>query len=158
MSTEKFKNQPNYQSYVEAYEQRKSKLANKGLNMYDDVKLTEAEFRYKYASMRNELKIKVAEGKRKVVGNVTQYIVSEQAYKVSQAQARGLVKAAREMKIKANMQQIRTGEVDMDPYLSEFYHKLKNEMLEGDGKYLSKKEFYEEIQKEIRQEFFGDSK
>ena len=156
--SEKFKNQPNYQSYVEAYEQRKSKLASKGFNMYDDVRLTEAEFRFKYAAMRNELKMKVAEGERKVVGNVTQYIVSEQAYKVSQAQARGLVKAARKRDMDVNVQQIRTGAVDMDPFLSEFYLELKNEMLKGDGQYLSKKEFYEEIQKEIRQEFFGDSK
>ena len=157
MSTEKFKPQPNYQSYVEDYEQRKSKLASKGLNMYDDVRLTEAEFRFKYAAMRNELKIKVAEGKRKVVGNVTQYIVSEQAYKVSQAQARGLVKAARKRNMDADIYQIRTGAVDMDPFVSDFYHKLKNEMLEGDGQYLSKKEFYKEIQRVIRQEFYGDS-
>lgn len=74
-----------YSAYLEAYNKQERKLNKKGLEMNQD-KLTRRQFEAVYSATRNDLKKEVSTGDRKVIGNVTQYIVREQAYKVSHKQ------------------------------------------------------------------------
>lgn len=97
---------PNYQSYVKAYDEKRKQLAKKGLSMRDQ-KLTETEFKFAYKLERQQMLKLVKEGKRKVVGNVTQNLVSEQAYSKSLTQARNLRQAYKEVGIDVSIRAIR---------------------------------------------------
>lgn len=80
---------PNYESYVKAYKDKEKAMHKQGLTMRD-VMFTKSEFQYAYKVERQQLVKLVKEGKRKVVGNVTQNLVSEQTYEKSLSQARRL--------------------------------------------------------------------
>lgn len=97
---------PNYKSYVNAYNKKKLQLAKKGLSMVD-TKLTKSEFKFAYKLERQQMVKLVKEGKRKVVGNITQNIVSEQAYAKSLSQARTLKYAYKNMGLNVSIQAIR---------------------------------------------------
>lgn len=101
----------NYNSYKDAYRKQQNKLTRKGLTMYDSM-LTKSEFEAVYEATRNDLKAQVAKGERKVIGNVTQTIVTEQTYEYSQKQGKALAKYAKESGQKLTQQQIRAGQID----------------------------------------------
>ena len=101
----------NYDSYKAAYRKQQNKLTRKGLQMYDSM-LTKSEFEAVYEATRNDLKAQVAKGDRKVIGNVTQTIVTEQTYEYSQRQGKALAKYAKESGQKLTQQQIRAGQID----------------------------------------------
>lgn len=101
---------PNYKSYVEAYDKKRKQLAKKGLSMAD-TKLTESEFKFAYKLERQQMVKLVKEGKRKVVGNITQNLVSEQAYDKSLSQARSLKFAYKEIGLDVSIQAIRENTV-----------------------------------------------
>lgn len=83
----------NYESYLKAYFKKEKSLAKKGLQMYDAV-LSKNEFEAVYTATRNDLKRMVEKGERRVIGNVTQTIVTEQTYEYSQKQGKALAKYA----------------------------------------------------------------
>lgn len=97
---------PNYQSYVKAYDKKKKEMAKKGLSMRD-AKFTKSEFEFAYKLERQQMVNLVKEGKRKVVGNITQNLVSEQAYEKSLTQARNLRQAYKGLGINVSVQAIR---------------------------------------------------
>lgn len=132
----------NYNSYVAAYNKKKTQLAKKGLTMYDTM-LTKTEFEYKYAAVRADLKELTKAGKRKVIGNVTQYIVSEQTYELSQSQGKKLVEVSKKFGEKLTLQQARAGYFNWD-MIKYFRSEAKKLGLSN-----------AEIQLVISQEFFG---
>lgn len=101
----------NYESYKKAYFKKEDMLNKKGLQMYDKI-LSRREFEAVYEATRNELKRQVKEGKRKVIGNVTQTIVTEQTYEYSQKQGKALQKYAEATGQNLTQQQIRAGQID----------------------------------------------
>lgn len=101
----------NYESYKKAYFKKENMLNKKGLQMYDKI-LSRREFEAVYEATRNELKRQVKEGKRKVIGNVTQTIVTEQTYEYSQKQGKALQKYAEATGQNLTQQQIRAGQID----------------------------------------------
>lgn len=101
----------NYESYKAAYRKKQNMLTAKGLQMYDSM-LTKHEFETVYEATRNDLKQLVKEGKRKVIGNVTQTIVTEQTYEYSQAQGKALAEYAKATGQNLTQQQIRAGQID----------------------------------------------
>ena len=132
----------NYESYKNAYNKKRNMLTAKGLQMYDSM-LTKSEFEAVYEATRNDLKQLVKEGKRKVVGNVTQTIVSEQTYEYSQRQGKALQTYAKATGQKLTQQQIRAGELD--------WSMLEDKQLELKQLGLSSKE----ISETIGQLYFG---
>lgn len=132
----------NYNSYVDAYNKKKAQLAKKGLKMYDTL-LTKTEFEYKYAAVRADLKELTKKGKRKVIGNVTQYIVSEQTYELSQSQGKKLAEVSKKFGEKITIQQARAGQFNWDT-VKKYRSEMKNLGLSNT-----------EIQLVISQEFFG---
>lgn len=101
----------NYESYKTAYNKKRNMLTRKGLSMYDQM-LTKSEFEAVYEATRNDLKQLVKEGKRKVVGNVTQTIVTEQTYEFTQKQGKALAEYAKATGQNLTQQQIRAGQID----------------------------------------------
>lgn len=132
----------NYDSYKAAYRKQQAKLTRKGLSMYDSM-LTKSEFEAVYEATRNDLKAQVAKGDRKVIGNVTQTIVTEQTYEYSQKQGKALAKYAKESGQKLTQQQIRAGQIDWSA-LETRQAELKAAGLTGS-----------EINTMIGQEYFG---
>lgn len=132
----------NYDSYKEAYRKQQNKLTRKGLTMYDSM-LTKSEFEAVYEATRNDLKAQVAKGDRKVIGNVTQTIVTEQTYEYSQKQGKALAKYAKESGQKLTQQQIRAGQINWS-VLEARQAELKAAGLTGS-----------EIKTVIGQEYFG---
>ena len=132
----------NYESYKTAYRKKQNMLTKKGLQMYDQM-LTKSEFEAVYEATRNDLKQLVKEGKRKVIGNVTQTIVTEQTYEYTQKQGKALAKYAEETGQNLTQQQIRAGELDWS-MLEDRQIELKQLGIKG-----------KELQFIIGQEFFG---
>lgn len=132
----------NYESYKKAYRKKQNTLTKKGLQMYDSM-LTKSEFEAVYEATRADLKQLVKEGKRAVIGNVTQTIVTEQAYEYSQAQGKALAKYAEETGQKLTQQQIRAGQLDWS-MLEDRQIELREQGIHG-----------KELNRMIGQEFFG---
>lgn len=132
----------NYESYKKTYRKKQNTLTKKGLQMYDSM-LTKSEFEAVYEATRNDLKQLVKEGKRKVVGNVTQTIVTEQTYEYTQKQGKALQKYAEATGQNLTQQQIRAGQLDWDV--------LRDAQIELKELGYSK----EEVRTIIGQEYFG---
>lgn len=132
----------NYESYLKAYFKKEKSLAKKGLQMYDAV-LSKKEFEAVYTATRNDLKRMVEKGERKVIGNVTQTIVTEQTYEYSQKQGKALAKYAEATGQQLTQQQIRAGQIDWNA-LTDYQLELKNQGLSSS-----------EISKIVGQEYFG---
>ena len=101
---------PNYNSYVKAYKKKQEQMHKKGLAMRDSM-FTKSEFEFAYKLERQQMVKLVKEGKRKVVGKITQNLVSEQTYEKSLSQARGLREAYKEAGINVSIQAIRENTV-----------------------------------------------
>lgn len=99
---------PNYKSYVKAYKDKEKAMHKQGLTMRD-VLFTKSEFEYAYKLEKQKMVKLVKEGKRKVVGNVTQNLVSEQSYEKSLSQARHLKEAYKDLGFDVSIKAIRTG-------------------------------------------------
>ena len=97
---------PNYNSYVKAYKKKEEQMHKKGLSMRDSM-FTKSEFEFAYKLERQQMIKLVKQGKRKVIGNVTQNLVSEQTYEKSLSQARGLREAYKEAGFNISIQAIR---------------------------------------------------
>lgn len=132
----------NYESYLKAYFKKEKSLAKKGLQMYDAV-LSKNEFEAVYTATRNDLKRMVEKGERKVIGNVTQTIVTEQTYEYSQKQGKALAKYAEATGQQLTQQQIRAGQIDWNA-LTDYQLELKNQGFSSS-----------EISKIVGQEYFG---
>lgn len=132
----------NYESYLKAYFKKEKSLAKKGLQMYDAV-LSRNEFEAVYTATRNDLKRMVEKGERKVIGNVTQTIVTEQTYEYSQKQGKALAKYAEATGQQLTQQQIRAGQIDWNA-LTDYQLELKNKGFSSS-----------EISKIVGQEYFG---
>ena len=132
----------NYESYLKAYFKKEKSLAKKGLQMYDAV-LSKNEFEAVYTATRNDLKRMVEKGERKVIGNVTQTIVTEQTYEYSQKQGKALAKYAEATGQQLTQQQIRAGQIDWNA-LTDYQLELKNKGFSSS-----------EISKIVGQEYFG---
>ena len=132
----------NYESYLKAYFKKEKSLAKKGLQMYDAV-LSKNEFEAVYTATRNDLKRMVEKGERRVIGNVTQTIVTEQTYEYSQKQGKALAKYAEATGQQLTQQQIRAGQIDWSA-LTDYQLELKNQGLSSS-----------EISKIVGQEYFG---
>lgn len=119
---------PNYDSYVKAYKKKQAQMHQKGLAMRDSM-FTKSEFEFAYKLERQQMVKLVKEGKRKVVGNVTQNLVSEQAYEKSLSQARGLREAYRQAGINISIQAIRENTAkaqEASLVLDDIYHGYVN--------------------------------
>ena len=140
----------NYESYKAAYRKKQNMLTAKGLQMYDSMK-TKEEFEAIYEATRNDLKQLVKEVKRKVIGNVTQTIVTEQTYEYTQKQGKALAEYAKATGQNLTQQQIRAGQLDFS-FMEDRYAELKNELRELG---LSRAEIATEAGIIIGQEYFG---
>ena len=136
------KSKANYESYKNAYRKKQNMLTKKGLQMYDSM-LTKSEFEAVYEATRNDLKQLVKSGKRKVVGNVTQTIVTEQTYEYSQRQGKALAEYAKATGQNLTQQQIRAGQID--------WTMLEDKQIELKNLGLSNKE----VREAIGQLYFG---
>lgn len=132
----------NYESYKAAYRKKQNALTRKGLQMYDSM-LTKSEFEAVYEATRNDLKEMVKKGERKVIGNVTQTIVTEQTYEYTQKQGKALAEYAKATGQNLTQQQIRAGQLD--------WSMLEDRQIELKQMGLSKSE----IRTIIGQEYFG---
>ena len=132
----------NYESYKKAYRKKQNTLTRKGLQMYDSM-LTKSEFEAVYEATRNDLKEMVRKGERKVIGNVTQTIVTEQSYEYSQKQGKALAEYAKATGQNLTQQQIRAGQLDWS-MLEDKQMELKQLGLSG-----------KEISETIGQLYFG---
>lgn len=132
----------NYESYKKAYRKKQNMLTRKGLQMYDSM-LTKSEFEAVYEATRNDLKQLVKEGKRAVIGNVTQTIVTEQTYEYSQKQGKALAEYAKASGQNLTQQQIRAGQLD--------WSMLEDRQIELREQGLSPRD----VRLVIGQEFFG---
>ena len=132
----------NYESYKAAYRKKQVMLTKKGLSMYDQM-LTKSEFEAVYEATRNDLKAMVKKGERKVIGNVTQTIVTEQTYEYTQKQGKALAEYAKATGQNLTQQQIRAGELD--------WSMLEDRQIELREQGLSPRD----IRKTIGQEYFG---
>lgn len=132
----------NYESYKNAYRKKQNALTRKGLQMYDSM-LTKSEFEAVYEATRNDLKQLVKEGKRAVIGNVTQTIVTEQTYEYTQKQGKALAEYAKATGQNLTQQQIRAGQLD--------WTMLEDRQIELKQMGLSKAE----VRTVIGQEYFG---
>lgn len=132
----------NYESYKAAYMKKQNMLTSKGLQMYDSM-LTKSEFEAVYEATRNDLKQLVKSGKRKVIGNVTQTIVTEQTYEYTQKQGKALAEYAKATGQNLTQQQIRAGQIDWS-MLEDKQNELKQMGLSG-----------KEINETIGQLYFG---
>ena len=132
----------NYESYKNAYRKKQNMLTRKGLQMYDTM-LTKSEFEAVYEATRNDLKQLVKSGKRKVIGNVTQTIVTEQTYEYTQKQGKALAEYAKATGQNLTQQQIRAGQIDWS-MLEDKQNELKRMGLSG-----------KEINETIGQLYFG---
>lgn len=101
----------NYESYKKAYMKKQNMLTKKGLSMYDQM-LTKSEFEAVYEATRNDLKAMIKKGKRAVIGNVTQTIVTEQTYEYTKKQGKALAEYAKATGQTLTQQQIRAGQLD----------------------------------------------
>ena len=132
----------NYESYKKAYRKKQNMLTRKGLSMYDSM-LTKSEFEAVYEATRNDLKEMVKKGERKVIGNVTQTIVTEQTYEYTQRQGKALAEYAKASGQNLTQQQIRAGQLD--------WSILEDKQIELKNLGLSKAE----IREAIGQLYFG---
>lgn len=132
----------NYESYKEAYRKKQNSLTKKGLSMYDSM-LTKSEFEAVYEATRNDLKAMVNRGERKVIGNVTQTIVTEQTYEYTQRQGKALAEYAKATGQNLTQQQIRAGQLD--------WSMLEDKQIELKNLGLSKAE----VRETIGQLYFG---
>lgn len=132
----------NYESYKKAYIKKQETLHKKGLQMYVPM-YTKEQFETVYQTTRSDLKELVKDGKRKVIGNVTQTIVSEQSYQYSKAQGTALKKYAEATGQDLTISQIRAGQLDWS-MLRERQAELKSAGFSG-----------KEISLVIGQEYFG---
>lgn len=132
----------NYESYKAAYRKKQNALTRKGLQMYDSM-LTKSEFEAVYEATRNDLKEMVKKGERKVIGNVTQTIVTEQTYEYTQKQGKALAEYAKATGQNLTQQQIRAGQLD--------WSMLEDRQIELKQMGLSKAE----VRTIIGQEYFG---
>lgn len=131
----------NYDSYKAAYRKQQNKLTSKGLAMYDRM-YTKSEFEAVYEATRNDLKELVRKGKRKVIGNVTQTIVTEQAYEYSQKQGKALAQYAKETGQKLTQQQIRAGQIDWSMLEDRQYELKEAGLKSGDISLIIGQEFF----------------
>lgn len=132
----------NYESYKVAYRKKQNMLTRKGLQMYDQM-LTKSEFEAVYEATRNDLKEMVKKGDRKVIGNVTQTIVTEQTYEYTQRQGKALAEYAKATGQNLTQQQIRAGQLD--------WTMLEDRQIELRQQGLSPRD----VRKTIGQEYFG---
>ena len=132
----------NYESYKAAYRKKQNMLTRKGLQMYDQM-LTKSEFEAVYEATRNDLKEMVKKGDRKVIGNVTQTIVTEQTYEYTQRQGKALAEYAKATGQNLTQQQIRAGQLD--------WTMLEDRQIELRAQGLSPRD----VRKTIGQEYFG---
>lgn len=132
----------NYESYKAAYRKKQNALTKKGLSMYDSM-LTKSEFEAVYEATRNDLKSMVNRGERKVIGNVTQTIVTEQTYEYTQRQGKALAEYAKATGQNLTQQQIRAGQLD--------WSMLQDKQIELKNLGLSKAE----VRETIGQLYFG---
>lgn len=135
---------PDYTKYVKAYNNKKAALAKKGYTMYDSQMYSPAEYRTIYQATLNTQKKQVAEGKRGRTGMVIRDMVNDQAYQFTREQARAQQKAAKQLGVKANLQDIMTGSTQLGDLLKD-----EEKVLRDAG--LSEKE----IRLTISQEYFG---
>lgn len=80
-----------YEGYSKAYDKKAETITRHG-GMMKLEKLTPAEWFDTYSAYRNDLVAEVEQGARKQIGNVNQYIISDQAYFMSAKQARNIQK------------------------------------------------------------------
>lgn len=132
----------NYESYKKAYIKKQAALERKGLQMYVTM-YSKREFEEVYTATRRELKQLVSEGKRKVIGNVTQTMITEQSYRYSKAQGTALKKYAKATGQNLKVSQIRAGKINW-ALLRERREELEKEGLTD-----------REINLRISQEYFG---
>lgn len=130
----------NYESYKKAYIKKQAALERKGLQMYVNMYSRE-QFETVYETTRSDLKELVKEGKRKVIGNVTQTIVTEQSYEYSRAQGTALKKYAEATGQELTVSQIRAGKIKWDPLL-ERRAELKKQGLSKYDVYLTTSQEY----------------
>lgn len=136
----KYSSGPNYSSYVEAYKRKAQILSKKGMSMYDTM-FTKSEFEFAYKIERDAMVKLVREGKRKVVGNITQNLVSEQSYEKSLSQARSLSFAYKNLGFNVSPSQIRLnrGEANqaLEALKSKYIEARDNSDIDNAGEYIA---------------------
>lgn len=80
-----------YADYKKKYFARQELLSSRGLDMADPNPLTFRDYISQRKEKINDLKIDIAEGRRKTVGDVNRELVSDQAYELSQRKAEVLL-------------------------------------------------------------------
>ena len=76
-----------YNDYLSKLKARKEIFAEKGLEFYDPNPLPYRDWKDMRIEKINDLKMDIAEGKRKSIGDVNRELVSDQAYELSSRQA-----------------------------------------------------------------------
>lgn len=109
---------PSYETYVKAYEKKKTQLAKKGYSMYDEM-LSASEYQISYTALRNDQLEQVAAGKRKGASNILRDLVNDQAYKLTRQQALNMRKAARRAGMEYTLADLQTGTINFSSILDE---------------------------------------
>lgn len=113
-----------YRNYVKRYNVQRSKMARRGLKMYDEHKLTYSEYKMNRRALVEQMK---SEGKRII--NINQTIASTQQYEFSLEQAKGLRKAGEELDLELSNEsilQLRSGRDVRNEELSLINNALKD--------------------------------
>lgn len=84
-----------YDIYKREYLKKQIKVAEQGGQMFSPM-YSEKKFRARYLETKAQLLEDVKSGSRKGVGNVYQYMISDQAYAIDQKMYRGLKKLYKE--------------------------------------------------------------
>lgn len=123
-----------YLSYLEAYNKKANFIKDKYGERMQEPKLTREEFLFAYKTERAKMKVLVSEGKRKQIGNITQNIVSKQAYKTSQGQALALKGAYKELGEDVKLVDIRFGNAitdELNEELKDIYYEQRRAGMSG---------------------------
>ena len=136
-----------YKAYSDYYDKVASDMAKKGYSMAAP-KLNKSQWAEIHRAEINDRNVDVIQGKRKTVGNVNRDLVREQQWKLSRAQARARMDAAKRTgnKKKYKVFDIRSG--NEDPIDWDMVKERRRSMkAAGVSDYA--------IKKNISQEFFG---
>lgn len=99
---------PEYKTYVNAYYKKAKQLAKRGYSMYDTL-MSYSEYQVTYTALRNTRAEVVMAGERKANTNIMRDLINRQAYQFTRKQAIAQHTAAKQLGIKATIQNLMVG-------------------------------------------------
>jgi len=98
-----------YKAYIKYYNELKQKMNKQGFHMYEK-KLTKREWENYHTAMKNDRLDEIAEGKRKIVGNINRDLAKMQQWEFSSKQAHAMQESLKMRGMTANIKEIRAGQ------------------------------------------------